>query len=205
MKTECDSQLLIQAVAAYEGVVGDPTRFEPDAVQVVARARDAGEPEALVVGLRALGWCERARNNHKRATDLLDEAVRIARRHKLPGRLREVLVTRAAVRLELGSVPAAKRDLDRAAAIHGLGASVELDLQRASVLYNVGRLTDAATVCRDILANPASPVDIRAKIANNLALVEVQLGRPARALQLLDQAENLATSIGSALVAECAS
>src|SRR5262249_47341239 len=56
-----------------------------------------------------------------------------------------------------------------------------------------------------ILANPAAPVDIRAKIANNLALVEVQLGRPARALQLLDQAENLATSIGSALAAECAS
>jgi len=205
MKDECRDELLIQATAAYEGVVGDPKRFGPAAVRAVAHARDAGEPEALVVGLRALGWYERARGNHKRARALLNEAVRIADRHNLPGRLREVLVTRAAIRLELGSVPAATRDLDRAAAIRGLGASVELDLQRASVLYNVGRLTDAATVCRDILANPASPVDIRAKMTNNLALIEVQMGRPARALQLLDQAENLAACIGSALAAECAS
>jgi tetratricopeptide (TPR) repeat protein len=102
-------------------------------------------------------------------------------------------------------VASATRDLDRAAAIPGLGASVELDLQRASVLYNVGRLTDAAGVCRDILANPRAPVYIRAKMANNLALIEVQMGRPAQALQLLDQAEDLAASVGSALVAEFAS
>jgi tetratricopeptide (TPR) repeat protein len=205
MNTECHSQLLIQATAAYEGVVGDPSRFGPAAVRAVAHARDAGEPEALVVGLRALGWYERGRSNHVRAKALLDEAVRIANRHKLPGRLREVLVTRAAVRLELGSVASAKRDLDRAAAIRGLGASVELDKERASVLYNVGQLTDAAAVCRDILANPATPADIRGKMANNLALVEVQMGRPEQALQLLDQAENLAASIGSGLVAEFAS
>ena len=205
MKTESDDQLLIQATAAYEGVVGDPRRFGPAAARAVAHAREAGEPEALVVALRGLGWYERARSNHVRAKKLLGEAVRIAERHRLPGRLREVLVTRAAVRLELGSVASATRDLDRAAAIPDLGRSVELDLQRASVLYNVGRLTDAAAVCRDILANPMAPSDIRAKIANNLALIKVQQGRPAEALQLLDQAESLATSIGSALVAECAS
>jgi tetratricopeptide (TPR) repeat protein len=205
MNTEYHNQLLIQAISAYEGVVGDPRRFGPAAAQVVARARDAGAAEALVVGLRALGWFERALSNHGRAKALLDEAVRIANRHDLPGRLRDVLVTRAAVRLELGSVASATRDLDRAAAIRGLGVSVELDLQRASVLYNVGRLTDAGAVCRGILANPAAPVDIRAKIASNLALVEVQMGRPTQALQLLDQAEDLAASIGSALVAANAS
>lgn len=205
MKTECRDELLIQATAAYEGVVGDPKRFGPAAMRAVAHARDADEPEALVVGLRALGWYERASGNHVRAKALLDEAVRIANRHELPGRLREGLVTRAAVRLELGSVASATRDLDRAAAIQGLGASVELDLQRASVLYNVGRLTDAAAVCRDILANPAAPADIRAKMVSNLALVEIQMGRPASALQLLDQAEDLVASVGSALVAACAS
>ncbi|MDQ3885964.1 MAG: hypothetical protein M3308_02860, partial [Actinomycetota bacterium] len=205
MKDECHDRLLIQATAAYDGVIGDPGRFGPAAARAVARAREAGEPEALVVGLRALAWYERARSNHARAKALLDEAVGIAYRHNLPGRLRDALVTRAAVRLELGSVAWATRDLDQAAAIPGLGRSVELDLQRASVLYNVGRLTDAAAVCRDILANPAAPTDIRAKMASNLALVEVQLGRPAQALHLLDQAEHLATSIGSALVAEFAS
>jgi tetratricopeptide (TPR) repeat protein len=205
MNDECHDSLQIQAAAAYEGVVGDPKRFGPVAARVVTQAREAGEPEALVVGLRALAWYERARSNHARAKELLDEGVRIAHRHKLPGRLHEVLVTRAAVRLELGSVAAATRDLDRAAAIPGLGGSIEHDMQRAAVLYNLGRLTDAAAICRDILASPAAPTDARAKMANNLAWVEVQLGRPAYALQLLDRAEDLATSVGSALVAEFAS
>lgn len=205
MTNESQHHLLIQAIEAYEGVVGDPKRFGPAAARAVEQARRAGQPEALVVALRALAWSERARSDHARAMVLLGEAVRAARRHKLPGRLREVLVTRAAVRLELGAVASARRDLDRAAAIPGLGASVELDALRASVLYNGGRLADAAALCRDILANPETGPDVRAKTANNLALVEVQLGRPAQALQLLDQAEELATSIGSALVAEFAS
>lgn len=205
MKSERHDDLLIQATSAFERVAVDPGRFGPTAVRIVAQAREAGRPEALVPGLRALGWYERARSNHVQAKVLLDEAVRIADRHQLPGRLREVLVTRAAVRLELGSVTSARRDLARAAAIPGLGASAELDLQRASVLYNVGRFTDAAAVCRDILANPSAPAYIRAKMANNLALIEVQRGRPAQALQLLDQAESLAAPIGGALAAEFAS
>ena len=205
MNDEFHGPLLIQAIAAYDGVVGDPARFGPAAARAVARARDAGEPEALVVALRALAWYERARSNHARAKALLDEAVTVARRHGLPGRLHEALVTRAAVRLELGSVASATRDLDQAAAIPGLGRSAEHDLQRASVFYNVGRLTDAAAMCRDLLADPQTPTGIRAKAVNNLAWVEVQLGRPAQALQHLDQAEALAASVGSALVAEFAS
>lgn len=205
MNNEVRNRLLIQATAAYDGVVGDPRRYGPAAARAVAQAREADEPEPLVVGLRALAWHERSRSNHAQAKALLDEAVRIASRHQLPGRLREVLATRAAVRLEIGSVTSATRDLDRAAAIPGLGRSAELDLQRASVLYNVGRLSDAAAVCREVLADPAAPTNIRAKMTSNLALIEVQQGRPAHALQLLDEAEELAMSVGSALVAEFAS
>jgi tetratricopeptide (TPR) repeat protein len=206
MNNESEDHLLIHAELAYRGVVGDPKRFGPAAARAVEQARSAGVPEALVVGLRALAWYERSRSDHARAKALLDEAVRVANRHNLPGRLHDVLVTRAAVRLELGAVSAALRDLDRAAAIPGLGASVEHDTQRAAVLYNVGRLADAATICRKILASPDVGVHIRAKMTSNLAWVEAQLGRPEQALQLLDRADELAVSIGgSALVAEFAS
>lgn len=200
MNGEVANDLLIHALALHEQVVSDPMRLGPETEVLVARARsDRGTPEALVVALRAQAAYERARLGHARARLLLNEAARLAQQFGLPDRLREVVVARAVVNLELGHLGAARRDLDRAAASGGNG-DIELDLQQASLLYNVGRLTDAAQVCRRILGDPRTPSDTEARVANNLGLIEVQLGRPAAALALLDRAEGKAGPALAALV-----
>lgn len=201
MDYEPNSDLLIRAAAAYKRAVADPVEFRPIASRLVSEARRSGHAEALVVALRAEAWCERARLGNERAKKLLDEAGRVARRHRLDGRLGEVLVTRAAVSLELGRMAAAQRDLDRAVALVSDEGSAELDLQQAALFQNVGRLSDAAAVYRRVLAGSDAPVDVRAKVANNLALVEVQRGHHQAALGYLDEAARLAGEVGPALVA----
>lgn len=200
MNDERGYDLLIRAAEAYRGVVADPNAFGPVAVGLVTEARRAGDAEALVVALRAEAWSERARLANARAKVLLDEAARVARRHRLDERLGDVLVTRAAVNLELGRSVAAQHDLDRAAALVGGGRSAELDLQRAVLLHNIGRLADAAAVYRHVLASADCPVDVHAKVANNLALIEGQRGNHEAAFGYLDDAATLAEKVGLALV-----
>ncbi len=201
MEYEPDYDLLIRASAAYKGAVANPVEFRPVASRLVAEARRTSHAEALVVALRAEAWCERARLGNGRAKQLLDEAGRVARRHRLDGRLGEVLVTRAAVSLELGRMAAAQRDLDRAATLVRDEGSAELGLQQAALFQNIGRMSDAAAVYRRVLAAPDAPIDVRAKVANNLALVETQRGHHQAALGHLDEAARLASEVGPALVA----
>jgi tetratricopeptide (TPR) repeat protein len=201
MDNEPNRDLLIRAVEAYKGVVADPGEFGPIAASLVAEARRAGDSEALVLALRAEAWSERARLGNTRAKELLDEAVRVARRHRLEGPLGEVLVTRAAVSLELGQVAAAQDDLDRAEPLLREKGTAELALQQAALLHNLGRLSDAKVIYRRALAAPNCPVDVKAKVANNLALIEAQRGRDRAALAHLDQAALAAAEVGPALVA----
>ena len=201
MGDEQATDLLIRAAAAYEGVVADPRRFGPVAAQLAAEARHAGAAEALAVALRAQAWSERARLGNARAKALLDEAARVARSHRLHGRLGEVLVTRAAVNHELGRLGAAQRDLDRAAPLLGGGRSAELELQQAALFQNIGRLPEAAARYRRVLARPDAPAAVKAIMANNLALIEVQHGHHDAALGLLDQAAELAAAVGPAVAA----
>ena len=122
--------LVIRAQAAYDGVTGDPRRYGPLAVDIVEEARRCADHEALVVALRAVAWFARARRENVRALQLLGEAVRLASRTGMTHRLSEVLVTRAAIVMELGHSAAAVRDLDRAA--HADGAqSAEIEFMRA--------------------------------------------------------------------------
>ncbi len=201
MQEEPVSELVIRAAATYRAVAADPGRSGPDAARVLADARRAGDPEALVVALRAQAWSERMRLADTAAKGLLDEASRLARRHGLHQRLGEVLVTRAAVNHELGRVSAAQRDLDRAAEILDGDDVAELDLQQAALYQNLGRLSAAAALYRRILSRSSCPLDVRAKVGNNLALVEVQRGRPDAAFRWLDEADRAAKDVGPALVA----
>ncbi|WP_345383155.1 CHAT domain-containing protein [Pseudonocardia yuanmonensis] len=192
---------MIRAESLHADVVADPGSVGPAATTLVAEARrHAVAREALVVALRAQAVYERSRMAHDGAKRLLDEAVRLARAAGLPERLHEVLVSRAVVQLERGRFGAAARDLD-AAERAGPGGDPELELQRASVLYNVGRLREAARVCRRILADSRTSRETEAKVTNNLALLEAQLARPDTALELLDRAEALAGPALGALVA----
>jgi tetratricopeptide (TPR) repeat protein len=201
MQEEPVSELVIRADAAYRAVVADPGRAGPEAARVLADARRAGDPEALVVALRVQAWSERMRFADTAAKGLLDEAARLARRHGLRRRLGEVLVTRAAVNHELGRVAAAQRDLDRAAEILDGDDAAELELQQAALYQNLGRLSAAAVLYRRILSRSTCPLDVRAKVGNNLALVEAQRGHPDAAFRWLDEADRAAADVGPALIA----
>lgn len=201
MDDEVSSDLLARAAAAYPAAVADPCGFGAEAARLVGEARRAGDAEALVLALRAKAWSERGRLANGPAKELLDEAARVARRQRLDDRLGEVLVTRAAVNHELGRLGAAQRDLDRATPLLGKSRSPELDLQQAALYQNIGRLSDAAGLYRRLLADRSCPPDVRAKVANNLALIEAHRGHPDVALGYLDQAAAAAAGIGPALVA----
>lgn len=197
---EQDGDLLIRAVAADEGVLGDPRRFGPVAAAVAAAARGAGATEALVVALRAMAWCERHQLANTRALVLLDEAATIARRARLGNRLGEVLVCRAAVGLELGRVRAAARDLVHAAELVEGPSAPDLDLKRAALLQNLGRVGEAADAYRSVLAHPDATTAVRTRAANNLALAESLRGRSDVALQHIDLAVGLAPETGPVFV-----
>jgi tetratricopeptide (TPR) repeat protein len=192
--------LVIRAQAVYDGVTGDPGRFGPMAADLVDEARRCADSEALVVGLRALAWFARARRENDRALQLLHDAVRLAGRTGVTHRLPEVLVTRAAIFMELGQSAAAIRDLDRAA--HGDGApSAQVEFMRGVLLHNIGRLREAAASYRRVLADPAATLDNRGSAANNLALVAAAYGRFDESLRHLRHAEELAADIGPSMYA----
>jgi len=182
-------------------VVADPRRFHTVAAELVGQARHAGHPEALVLALRALAWAERARLADADAKRLLDEAARIARRHRLDHALADVLTSRAAVNQELGRLSAAQRDLDTAAGLVTPDRRAEVAFQQAVLHQNIGRLADAAASYRDLLAAAATPERIRVIAGNNLAIIDAQYGRHAEALKRLDDAGPRALEVGPALVA----
>jgi CHAT domain-containing protein/tetratricopeptide (TPR) repeat protein len=195
---------LIHARQVFDDVAADPDRFRPAAEALVAEARRVRQPEALAVALRALAWAERLRLNDRLAIRLLDEACRIARRHRLAGVLADVLMSRAAVSLELGRMLAARKDLRDAAALVTGARTRELNFQQAILLHNAGQLADAAAIYQRLLSDPEAGPSQKAKSASNLALIESEQGRYAQALRRLDQALQAATEIGPALAAAVA-
>jgi tetratricopeptide (TPR) repeat protein len=210
VNAEGPGDLLIRALEMYRRVVTDPMGHAAACADLLTAARHGlrdGKPpgaEALVAALRASAWLEHARMANRVAKDLLDEAADLARRHRLDVRMLEVLVSRAAVHLELGEHAAARKDL---VAALGDGGELppELGLQQASLYYNTGELRTAAQLCRRVLADPAAPVELRAKVTNNLAVITAELGSPDDALRLLDTADELASAVAPALVAAFAS
>jgi tetratricopeptide (TPR) repeat protein len=201
MHDESKSDLLIRATAAYRRVVADPEGFGPEATRIVTEARAAGHAEALVAALRAEAWLERIHLAHDRALVLLDEAVRVARRHHLNGQLGQVLVTRGAIHHELGRLTAAKRDFDRAATLIDPAMAAELASQQGALYQNLGRLSQAAELYRRALADPGTPPDVRYRLANNLGIIEAQYGRPDAALARFDEAAVAAEEVGPAVAA----
>jgi len=198
--TEPPIELVIRARRAHQDVAANPDRFRPVAEALVAEARQAGQPEALALALRALAWAERARLNDSAAILLLDEACRIARRHHLGATLADLLMSRAGVRQELGRFPAARRDLAAAAALVTGAGKLDLDFNRGVLLQNSGRLADAAAIYHRLLAESGISSRRRAECANNLALIEAEQGRFASALRRLAETPG-AAQIGPALTA----
>ena len=197
--TEPPDGLLIRARRAYEEVIADPDRFRPAVEALVVEVRRARRPEALALALRAMAWAERLRLDDRSAIRLLDEACRIARRHRLGETLADLLMSRASVSQELGRIAAAQRDLRAAAALVTGPRLVELDFHQAVLLQNIGRLEEAAVIYRRLLSGSAATALRKVQSANNLALIESEQGRYRQALRRLDEALPAAVDIGPAL------
>ncbi|MGE5293044.1 MAG: CHAT domain-containing protein [Micromonosporaceae bacterium] len=182
-------------------MAADPARFRPVAERLVAQARRAGQPEALALALRALAWAERARLDDRSAIRLLDEACRIARRHRLDSVLAELLMSHAAVSQELGRMTAARRDLDAAEPLVTGTLATELSFHRAVLLQNIGQLADSAALYHRVLSDTAASARRLVLCANNLALIESQQGRHGLALRRLEEVLPAAGNVGPALTA----
>jgi|1186.fasta_scaffold00161_1 tetratricopeptide (TPR) repeat protein len=195
--TDGPTDLLARAEAAFRSAVADPATAGPQSEALVAEARRAGDVEAEVVALRAQAWCAvRAELAEQRARRLLNRAARLAESARLDERLAEVLVVRSAVNEELGATRSAERDLLRARSLLGDQAPPTLEHQTAVMHQNAGRIAEAAAIYRRTLRRRDLPVDIRAKMSNNLAMIEAQLGRYGVALALTAQARALAEEVG---------
>ena len=195
------TDILVQAEAAFNDVLADAATFAPTAEALVQQARDSRADEALVVALRAYAWSQHEMLRNETAKHLLDEAARVARRRHLDGRLAEVLVSRAAVQQELGHVEAAQHDLDEAARMVPPDRRGELLLQQGALLQNKGMLREAERAYRAVVGDPSVPDFVRAKVANNLAHLEADLGRTRAALSYIDLAIRLGSDLGPTLAA----
>ncbi len=197
------SELLTQASEAYGWVVADSERAADRVSSLLDEAQRAGDQRALAAALRAAGWLQRSRYAHDRAIALLDEAVRLSRRHGLQPQWRHALTTRGAVRQELGDLAGAQRDFSAAARFLDASGESDVDLehQQATLHQNVGRIDLAAVAYRRILNDPGAPPDMRTKASNNLGIIEIMSGRMDAGLAMLDAAVEEAEAVGPRLAA----
>ncbi|WP_051639741.1 CHAT domain-containing protein [Cellulomonas sp. URHE0023] len=171
---------------------------ETQAAAAVVAARRRKDPEILCLSLRVLAMARRTRLDDLGARRLLNEAVRVARRHDLHSVAAGALVTRATVLQELGRVNGSARDLDLALAAIGRAADVDtgerrrlLDrilVSRAVVAQHAGMPAEAETRYRALLASGVSSEFIGRLVHNNLALVLAERGAYHEALEQADAA-----------------
>jgi tetratricopeptide (TPR) repeat protein len=151
MDEEQRNGLVIQADRAYQDAVANPAAGRRSAKRVADDARTAGNPEALVVALRAAGWAARELYDHESAQRYLDEAVDVARDAGLDDRLCEVLITRASTHLEVGNDRQARRDLAAARTVAGHQASAEVAFAHGLLEDETGNYSAALSAYRRTL------------------------------------------------------
>ena len=193
--------LVSEAESAYDGVVRDPARYADKIPILITRAQAAGNTEALIVALRAQAWARHLVLDNAAAKKLLDQAARLAHREGLSQRLGDVLVTRAVALHELGRRAEARQDLGRAESLVLDERRPEINLQRALLEHNAGRVKAAAALYHRVLADPLCPADVWIKAANNLSVAYTELGKPRAALQMLERAAVLAREQSPLLLA----
>jgi tetratricopeptide (TPR) repeat protein len=199
--TDLGDDLLIRVKAAYRDVITDPEAFRPRAAGLVKEARQSGDAEAICLSLRASGWAERYALEHRHALQLLNEAARIARQNRLSHVLGEVLVTRGAIRHELGRLSAARRDFDAAEPLIPPKEVAELISQRATLLANRGDLASAAGLYARLLKDGTLTAEVRFKAATNLGVLQAHRGRFQEALALFEVASSAAEQVSPVYVA----
>ncbi|NHC15859.1 tetratricopeptide repeat protein, partial [Motilibacter deserti] len=197
-------ELLARAESVYRLSTAEPAAAAEPSAALVREARAAADVQALVVALLAQAYSSRLLLDQHGAKALLDDAVRTARRAGLASRVAQGLLARAAVNQELGNAAAAARDLEAARPLLGPTRTAEVDFQRGTLMHNAGRLKEAAGAYHRALAAGTLPVADKVRVANNLGMIEAQLGRHEQSLGHVAEALELAREVGPAVYAVAA-
>jgi tetratricopeptide (TPR) repeat protein len=135
------SQLQRRAEAVYAQVWVAPDRAKIAAQGVIDDA--TADPTAQVMAMRALALAVRQSAGPTVSIQVLRHAVRIGERHRLGKCLAEARMTYAALLADIGKMPAALAECERAAAgLRGRDAGPVL-AQRALILARAGRSEEA--------------------------------------------------------------
>jgi ATP/maltotriose-dependent transcriptional regulator MalT len=130
---------------------------------------------------------------------LVREGLALALEHNHPGPAAEVYQRLADALEHTGDYAEAKATYSTAfhfCQANDVPATAQLCMAcLAVVLYQTGEWDRAATICRDVLAAPASTAHARAAAGASLGLVSAMRGQPSRARPLLLEAASLARHI----------
>jgi hypothetical protein len=191
-------ELVGRALATERLVVDNPRRGREIAEAIAHEARSVDDYEAEVIACRWAAWAARELYDHGAARQLLNRARSVARARRLPWRLGQIWVTWSAVHLELGDLRSAARDLVAAREAFSPAEPVELTFAEGLVAQKAGRVDDAITAYRQVMATatPDQP-DVRFKAANNLGEVLIEAGQIDEAEAVLTHAATAAEELGS--------
>lgn len=135
------TQLQQRAEAVYSQVSVAPALAETIARQLIEEA--ASDPTARVMAMRALALAVRRSSGPNESIKILRDAIRIGERHSLGRCLSQARMTYAGLLADVGRIPAALVECDRAAAVLKGKDAGPLLAQRALILARAGRSEEA--------------------------------------------------------------
>jgi CHAT domain-containing protein len=135
------TQLQQRAEAVYAAVWVAPARAEAVARRLIEESES--DPTAQVMAMRALALTVRQLTGPSESIKILRDAVRIGERHRLGRCLAEARMTYAALLADVGRVPAALAECNRAAVVLKGKDAGPLLAQRALILARAGRSEEA--------------------------------------------------------------
>jgi tetratricopeptide (TPR) repeat protein len=198
-----------RAEAVYAEVWVAPARAEAAARRLIDES--GSDPTAHVMAMRALALTVRQSAGPNESIKILRDAVRIGERHRLGRCLAEARMTYAALLADVGRMPAALAECNRAAAVLKGKDAGPLLAQRALILARAGRSEEAmSNFARALpLLRAAHDVQFQCLLFMNRSNLHAYLGRLpaaerdlrsgielARAHGLQDQVSVLSENLG---------
>lgn len=157
----------------------------------LTRARRTHDGRAAAVACRALALVDLDRGRPGAAARRAEEAVSLARRSDDATTIAGALTTAAGVRFLRGDAAGALAALDETPPLAGSSARVDATIQRAWILFRIGRWSEAMALHEQLLRGEEAGADQRASVLHNHGCVLALLGRFDEALAAFDDAIEL--------------
>jgi tetratricopeptide (TPR) repeat protein len=190
------TELQRRAEAVYAQLWVAPEKAKTAAQAVIAEA--TSDPSAQVMAMRALALAVRQSAGPTVSINVLRQAVRLGERRQLGRCLAEARMTYAALLADVGKIPAALSECERAAAVLRGRDAGPLFAQRALILARAGRSEDAlADFAKALpLLRARHDVQFQCLLFMNRSNLLAYLGRLAAAERDLRSGIELATAHG---------